>query len=160
MTECPQQNKLDELDLAILRELQVDGRISKAELARRYHLSPPAIHGRINQLEEKGYIRQYVTVLDREKLGYDLLCLISITTQVHQFEEVEQVRARVAALPEVLECHHVTGEFDYVLKVVVRNRKELEGFVVNRLTPIPGISRIHTCLVLAEVKSSAALPLA
>jgi Lrp/AsnC family leucine-responsive transcriptional regulator len=62
-------------------------------------------------------------------------------------------------MPEVLECHHVTGEFDYLLKIVVRNRKELQHFVVERLTPIPGVARIYTSLVLTEVKANTALPI-
>jgi Lrp/AsnC family leucine-responsive transcriptional regulator len=69
------------------------------------------------------------------------------------------VRAAMRDLPEVLECHHITGEYDYLLKVVIRNRKDLERFVIERLTPIRGIARIHTSLVLTEVKFTTALPL-
>lgn len=150
---------LDDLDKAILDELQHDGRISNAELARRINLSPPATHTRIRQLEQRGYIRQYVTLLDRERVGYDMLCFVNVSLARHQSEDVDRFRNAVAHMPEVLECHHITGEFDYLLKVVVHNRKGLEDFLVNRLTPIPGIARIYTSLVLNEVKSITALPL-
>jgi DNA-binding Lrp family transcriptional regulator len=71
---------------------------------------------------------------------------------------VEAVRAAIREMPEVLECHHVTGEYDYLLKVVIHNRKDLERFVLERLTPVPGVARIHTSLVLTEVKATTALP--
>ncbi len=105
------------------------------------------------------YIRQYTAVVDREKAGYDLLCFIHISLQMHQVTQVEKFREATRKMPEVLECHHITGEYDYLLKVVLRNRKDLESFVVDKLTPIPGVARIHTSLVLTEVKSTMALPL-
>ena len=150
---------LDELDKALLRELQTDGRLTNVELARRISLSPPATLTRLKRLEKDGYIRNYAAIVDREKAGYDLLCFIHIGMQTHQFEQVENFRKLVQDMPEVLECHHITGEYDYLLKVVFRSRKDLERFAVNRLTPIPGVSRIHTSLVFTEVKSITALPL-
>jgi DNA-binding Lrp family transcriptional regulator len=110
-------------------------------------------------LEKTGYIRQYAAIVSREKAGYDLLVFIHISLQVHQLQQVEKFRAAVRQMPEVLECHHITGEYDYLLKVVLRNRKDLERFVVDRLTPMPGVARIHTSLVFTEVKSTTALPL-
>lgn len=149
---------LDELDVAILRELQEEGRLSNVELARRINLSPPATHARIKRLDEQGLIRRYVALLDPAKLGYDLMCFISISLQLHQTEELEAFKERISQMPEVLECFHVTGEFDYLLKVVVRNRQELQRLVVERITPLAGVARIYTSLVLTEVKSSTALP--
>jgi len=151
---------LDEVDRKLLDILQKDGSLSNVELARRIQLSPPATHARVRRLEEFGIIRQYVTLLDRENLGYDMLCFVHISLQLHQPQQVESVRAAIREMPEVLECYHVTGEYDYLLKVVIRNRKDLERFVVERLTPVPGIARIHTSLVLTEVKSTTAVPLA
>ncbi len=150
---------LDELDRQILTELQRDARVANAELARRLSLSPPAVHARIRRLEEQGYVRGYTALLDRERLGFDMLCFIQISLQLHQIEQVNQFRATVQQLPEVLECHHVTGEYDYLLKVVVRNRQELERLVMEKLTPIPGMARIHTSLVFSEIKASTALPI-
>ncbi len=154
-----QEPQLHPLDVAILRELQSDGRISNVELAHRVHLSPPATHARVKRLEKEGYIRQYGATLDREKAGFDLLCFIQITIQLHQPQQVEKFRTLVRQMPEVLECHHITGEYDYLLKVALRNRKDLERFVVKQLTPIPGVARIHTSLVLSEIKATTALPL-
>ncbi|GAB4421357.1 MAG: Lrp/AsnC family transcriptional regulator [Anaerolineae bacterium] len=159
MIQYSSNNTLDDLDKAILQLLQTAGRISNVELANQINLSPPAIHARLKRLEQRGYIRQYVALLDREKFGYDMLCFIEVSLQLHQSEQVENFRQLMQQMPEVLECHHVTGEYDYLLKIVVRNRAELERFVVKRLTPIPGIARIHTSLVLSEVKLTTALPL-
>lgn len=159
MIQYSSNNTLDDLDKAILQLLQTAGRISNVELANQINLSPPAIHARLKRLEQRGYIRQYVALLDREKFGYDMLCFIEVSLQLHQSEQVENFRQLMQQMPEVLECHHVTGEYDYLLKIIVRNRAELERFVVKRLTPIPGIARIHTSLVLSEVKQTTALPL-
>lgn len=151
-------DELDELDRAILRHLQQHGRISNSELAQHINLSPPATHARIKRLEQRGYIRQYAALLDREAIGYDMLCFVQISLQLHQPEQVERIRSVIQEMPEVLECYHLTGEFDYLLKVVIKNRKDLERFVMDRLTPIPGLARIQTSLVLNEVKSTITLP--
>ncbi len=150
---------LDELDLEILRQLQADGRLSNADLARRIGLSPPATHARVRRLERGGVIARYVAILDAEAAGYDLLCFVSVGLRAHHRAEVERFREAVAAMPEVLECHHVTGEYDYLLRVVLHNRRDLERFAIERLSPIPGIARIQTSLVLREVKRTTALPL-
>lgn len=159
MEKYPQPRELDDLDRAILNELQQDGRVSNVELARRVNLSPPAVHARIRRLEEQGYIQQYAAILDRERAGYDMLCFIHISLQLHQSTQVNRFRLEVMDMPEVLECHHVTGEHDYLLKVVIRNRHDLERFVMDRLTPIPGLAKIQTSLVLREVKVKTAIPL-
>lgn len=159
MIKYSQGNIMDGLDEAILEILQIDGRISNVDLANRVNLSPPAVHARLKRLEERGYIRQYVALLDRELIGFDMLCFINVTLQLHQLEHVKNFKRMILEMPQVLECHHLTGEFDYLLKVVVSSRKDLEQFVVNQLTPIPGLARIHTSLVLTEIKSTTALPL-
>jgi len=159
LIEYSEGYKLDSIDESILRELQMDGRIRNSELARLVNLSPPAVHARMRRLEKQGVIRRYVALLDPAKVGYDMLCLISVSMQLQTFELVETFRNTISEMPEVLECHQLTGEFDCILKVAIRNRKDLERFVVDRLTPIPGVARIHTSLVLAEVKSTTALPI-
>lgn len=150
---------LDDIDRAILAYLQENSNISNVELARRVNLSPPAVHGRIKRLEQEGYITGYAAHLDREKLGFDMLCFIQVSLQVHQPEAVDNFRRIVAAIPEVLECYHITGNIDYLLKVVVRNQKDLQRFLMERVTPIPGIARLQTSLVLTEIKLTTMLPI-
>jgi Lrp/AsnC family leucine-responsive transcriptional regulator len=150
---------IDDLDREILALIQGDGRISNAELSRRLNLSPPATHARVRRLEREGFIEGYAGLLSRDKLGYDLLSFVLVSLSVHQYEHVYGFRERVLAMPEVLECYNITGEYDYLLKVVLRNREDLERFVVGELTPLPGVARLQTSLVLSEVKSSIKLPI-
>lgn len=151
--------KLDDLDRAILNILQTEGRISNVDLARRIELSPPATHVRLKRLEEEGYIEEYVARLDRSRLGFSMMCYISIGLKAHYIDELESVRRMLRDMPEVLECSFVTGEFDYLLKVVLRDQEDLERFILRRLSPLPGVERISTSLVVSEIKSSTALPL-
>ena len=148
------QVSLDETDKTILRLLQADGRVSNAEVARQVGLSAPATHARVKRLEENGVVRQYSTLLNREAIGYDMVCFINVSLQLHQFEAIERFKELMQDMPEVLECYHITGEFDYLLKAVFRNRDELQEFVVNKLTPIPGMARINTSLALIEIKAT------
>jgi Lrp/AsnC family leucine-responsive transcriptional regulator len=148
---------IDELDKSILKILQEDARISNVELARRVNLSPPATHARVKRLEENGLVKQYVGLINRQEIGYDMLCFISVSLQLHELDKVTGFHEVIKEMPEVLECHHVTGEYDYLLKVVARNTEDLEDFLVHRLTPVPGVARIHTSLVLREVKSTTTL---
>ena len=159
MVESSVQADIDEIDREILRLLQADGRISNAQIARQVGLSAPATHARVKRLEETGVIRQYATLLDRETIGFDMVCFINVSLQLHQFDAIERFKELVQDMPEVLECHHITGEFDYLLKAVFRNRDELQEFVVNKLTPIPGMARINTSLVLIEIKATQQLPI-
>lgn len=159
MTKNSDNEILDNLDIEILNYLQNEGRISNAELSRRVELSPPATHARVKRLEDQGYIREYVALLEPEKLGFDMLCFINVGLQMHTKEQVENFRNAIQEIPEVLECYHITGEYDYLLKVIISNRKNLEEFVVRRLTPIQGVARIYTSLVLSEVKNRTSLPI-
>lgn len=150
--------ELDDQDLAILRALQTEN-LSNVELARRVNLSAPATHARVKRLETLGYIKRTVAMLDRERLGYDLLCFITVVLQMHKPDEVQKFRETIANAPEVLECHHVTGDYDYILKVALTSRQDLQRFLMDVLTPIPVIARLHTRVVLDEVKSTTELPL-
>jgi len=150
---------LDAIDRTLLRALQEDARLSNVELARRVELSATGLQKRLRRLEEAGVIRGYVAVVDREALGFDMLCFVQVTLQRHEPDAVANFRREVAAMPEVLECHHLTGEFDYLLKVIVRNRKHLERFILETLTPVRGMDKIRTSLVLSEIKAAAAVPL-
>lgn len=149
---------LDDTDRILLQYLQIDARMTNVELARRVNLSAPGLQKRLRKLEESGVIRQYVTLVDREALGYDMLCYINVTLQRHEPEAIRQFRDAVQNMPEVLACYHITGEYDYLLKVVVRNRKHLEQFLVETLTPVPGMDKIRTSLVLSEIKSTTTVP--
>ena len=151
--------QLDDIDRQILCLLQENSRMSSAELARRINLSAPGLQKRLKKLEERGVSGRYVTLVNREALGLDLLCFAQVTLAHHQPECVGQFCDRVKGLPEVLKCHHLSGEFDYLLKVVVANHQHLEKFLSEKITRIPGVDRIRTSIVLNEIKASTSLPL-
>lgn len=150
---------LDNKDRLLLTHLQPTARLTNAELARRVNLSPPGVQKRLRKLEKSGIIESYVTLVDREAVGFDMLCFVQVTLQRHEPEAVHRFRRIVQTLPEVMECHHITGEYDYLLKVIVRNRKHLEQFLVETLTPIPGMDKLRTSLVLSEIKRTTTVPL-
>lgn len=149
---------LDEIDKQVLRLLQENSRMTSAELARRVSLSTPGLQKRLRKLEENGAGR-YVTLVNREALGLDLLCFARVTIAHHQPECIGQFCDRVKGLPEVLECHHLSDEFDYLLKVIVANHQYLERFLTENIARIPSVDKIRTSIVLNEIKASTSLPL-
>ena len=159
MIESSNEVVLDEQDIALLAALQENAAISNLELAERIGMSPSATHTRVKRLEGGGYIDQRLTLLNRERLGFDMLCLIHVRLQTHQIAQIEDFYKMMRASGQVLECYHVTGEYDYVLKVALRNRVELRAFVLEQLTPIPFIATVQTSIVFEEVKFTTALPL-
>lgn len=150
---------LDETDAVILSILQNRNSLTNAEIGQRIGLSAPATHARIRRLEQQGVIRASVSLLDHERIGLDLVCFVQITLRLHSSELVAEFRRKVCEIPEVLECHHITGEFDYLIKIIVANRHALEKLVVDVLTPLPGVERICTSLALSQVKQTHELPL-
>jgi Lrp/AsnC family transcriptional regulator, leucine-responsive regulatory protein len=150
---------LDDLDRQILYFLQDNSRIASAEIARRVNLSAPGLQKRLKKLEENGAIARYVTLLNREALGLELLCFAQVTLAHHQPECIGQFCDRVKDLSEIMECHHLTGEYDYLLKVVVANHQHLEKFLCEKISRIPGVDKIRTSIVLNEIKASTSLPL-
>jgi Lrp/AsnC family transcriptional regulator, leucine-responsive regulatory protein len=153
------RNGLDDLDRRLLAALQTDARRSSAELARELKLSGPGLQKRLRRLEERGVIRGYATVVDREAVGLDLLCFIHIMLAHHRPDAIRRFPDRIKKMPEVLECHFLTGEFDYLLKVVVADHEELEKFLFERLMKVSGVDRTRTSIVVKEVKATTSLPL-
>lgn len=149
----------DQLDHTILHELQVNGRISVADLARKIHLSAPAVHQRIKRLERAGVIQQYVALLNRESVGYDLLCFVRVSLQPHTRENLDELEKAMLAHMAVLECYRTAGNHDILLKIAVHNHRELDEFIGEHLARLPGVDRIETSLVMGEVKTTTALDL-
>jgi Lrp/AsnC family transcriptional regulator, leucine-responsive regulatory protein len=152
-------NTLDEIDRMLLNYLQEDARLSNAELARRVELSPPGLQKRLRKLEEAGVIEGYTALVNYEAVGYDMMCIVQVTLARHDPTAVAAFSAAVRALPEVIEGYHLTGESDYLLKVIVHNRKHLEQFILETLTPIPGMDKIRTSVVLSAIKTKTAVPI-
>ena len=151
-----QPRTVDATDWRILEVLQEDGRTSFTELGRRVGMSTPAVTERVRQLEAAGVIRGYRAELDLAKIGRPILAIVRMSVVGDVLAKVTDC---VRKMPEVLECYFVTGEFDYQLKVAVHSRRELESFLMEKLTPVPGIARIATSIVLTEIKFTTSLSL-
>lgn len=148
------KNQLDEVDFQILSLLQRDGRITNADLAKAVNLSPPSVLQRVRTLEKAGLIRGYHALLDHERLGLRITAMVMITLALHQDMAIERFRRSVQEIPEILECHHVSGDFDFLLKVVVRDMRQYEAFVREKLSKIKGVGQIRTSFVLGTPKFS------
>lgn len=149
---------IDAKDRQILRALQKDGRLTNLDLAAQVNLSPSPCLRRVRLLEEAGVIAGYAALVDPRLVGLKITAFIRITLARHDREAVSRFEARVQDIDEVLDCHLLTGEADYLLRVVVPDLDAYEGFVRNRLHDIQGIASITTNLVYGTVKSSRALP--
>ena len=151
--------ELDRYDLAILRTLQDDGRISNQDLADRIGLSPSPCLRRLRALEESGLITGYRALVDAKKLGLSLMALIHISMDQHTPERFANFEAKVGEIPEVLECLLITGQdADYQIKVVVRDMDAYQELLLNRITRIKGVTGVHSSFVLRRVVDKTALP--
>ncbi|MBX7134290.1 MAG: Lrp/AsnC family transcriptional regulator [Fimbriimonadaceae bacterium] len=153
------RDRFDEVDLHILRLLQEDGRMTNVDLARTVGLSAPSVLQRVRKLEEIGVIQGYTTILDQERLGFGLTVFAQISLALHQEAPIERFRRAIQDIPEVLECYHVSGEFDFLLKIVVEDMKAYEALVRDKLSHIKGLGKIQSCFALATNKQVHRLPL-
>ena len=149
---------LDETDILILRELQDDGHLTIKELSQRVHLSVSPVYERVRRLEREGFIKRYVAVLDPEKLDCGFLAFCYLKMKQHSHENAVQIMERVQNIPEIAECYNISVDFDFLLKIYVRNMKQYQEFVMRILGDIPAIGSLNSSFVLGEVKNSHRLP--
>ena len=151
--------KLDSIDLKILGELQADGALSNIELARRVHLSPSPCLARVRALEAAGVIDRYVALVNASALGLGLNVFISISLKSQGKEALADFERRICEHDEVMECYLMTGDSDYLIRVAVADIGALEKFILEQLTPIPGIEKIRSSFALKQVRYKTALPM-
>ena len=150
---------LDKKDLTILQTLQEDGRITNADLAKAIKLSPPSALQRVRRLEKAGYIRSYTALLDAEKLGYGITIWAMVSLTLHQDQPIERFREAVQAIPEVVECYNVSGEFDFLLKILVADIRAYEQLMRERLSRIEGMRQLQSSFVLGTTKCTTQIPI-
>ena len=150
---------LDGIDIRILSELQQDGGLSNVELARRVNLSPSPCLMRVRALEKQGVIRQYVALADPQALGLGLNVFISISLKEQSKAALADFESRIAEHDEVMECYLMSGYSDYLIRVAVANMAALERFILDQLTPIPGVEKIRSSFALKQVRYKTALPM-
>ena len=154
-----ESEEIDAFDRKILALLQVDGRLTNNDLSERVNLSASQCSRRRQRLEEEGLIRGYRAVLDRDRLGFPLVNIISVTLATHNRDNARRFAELLGRLPEVLEAHALTGEMDYFVKVVTPDLKSLAEFVNDVLLPHESVQHVKTSIVLQTLKETTALPL-
>jgi len=151
--------KLDNFDKKLLSALQKDGRISNVELAEAINLSESACLRRVRALEEKGFIDRFVALLDQKRVGLTDTVFVHIVLKREEKSELLAFEKAVKEIPEILECYLMTGEFDYLLHIVVANMADFERLHNDSLTQLPGVSRVNSSFAIRTVQKTTQLPL-
>ncbi|WGD34696.1 Lrp/AsnC family transcriptional regulator [Olleya sp. YS] len=150
--------RFDATDRKLLQLLQNDSKQTNKELSNKLNLSVTAVFERIKKLENNGVINKYVALVKKEKIDKSFVAFCHIKLSQHIQEYVVQFEKEVAKLTEVLECHHISGDYDYLLKVMVKDMEAFREFMVEKLTNINHIGSTHSMFVISEVKNTTAIP--
>lgn len=151
--------RLDETDLKILDVLQAEGRVTNVELAQRVGISAPPCLRRVRALEEAGFIKGYRARLDAGMLGLGVTVFAMVGLESQAEADLQAFEARVQAWPEVLECHMLNGEIDFILKCVAPDLETFQEFLTQKLTPAPNVAHVRTSLTIRRSKGDVSLPL-
>ena len=149
--------ELDATDRRILTVLQKEGRITNAELSERVNLSPSACHRRVQRLEEEGFISKYVALLDTRKIGKPTTVFVEITLQGQADELLDAFEREVARIPDILECHLMAGQADYLLKIMTEDTEDFARIHRQYLSRLPGVRQMHSSFALRTVVQTTAL---
>lgn len=149
----------DEIDLRILKHLQENSNITTKDLALKVHLSPTPVFERVKKLEAAGYIKKYVALLDAEKLNKGLTVFCSIRLKEHTRDIGNQFVSDIKSIPEVTECYNTSGDYDFLLKIIVADMKHYQTFLIDQLGGVDNIGSTHSTFVMGEIKQSYALPI-
>lgn len=144
---------LDEIDIQLLNLIQQDAKYTHKYLSIQLNLSTTAIHERIKKLERVGVIKKYAAILDRKILERELLVFSHVKLVRHSQQNIADFETQIAKLKEVHECYHISGDYDYILKMSFENMDVYREFMVNQLTTIPSIGSTHSLFVINEVKN-------
>ena len=150
---------MDDIDYDILGKLQNDAKITNVALAESVHLSPAPCLRRVRDLEKKGVILNYTTLLDPEKLGWNVSVFIEVRLEKQVISDLHKFEEYIKSYPEVMECYLMTGNSDYLLRVVAKDLKLLQTFITDRLAGIPNVANLRSSIALKQVKYNTALPI-
>ena len=150
---------LDQFDRRLLHALQANGRLSNAELAERVFLSPSQCQRRVKKLEELGIIQRYVALLDSDRIGLGVTAVINVTLEKHGESQARAFKEAIERHPQILECWSITGEADYLLRVVAPDLKAFSDFLMRDLLNLPLATSVRSNILLEQVKFTTALPL-
>lgn len=157
MQETVTTSGLDATDRRILTVLQRDGRVTNADLAERVNLSPSACHRRVQRLEAEGYIAGFVALLDARRLGRPTTVFVEITLQGQADDLLDAFEREVAKIPDILECHLMAGQADYLIKIMARDTEDFARIHRQYLSRLPGVRQMHSSFALRTVVKTTAL---
>ncbi|HRH99981.1 MAG TPA: Lrp/AsnC family transcriptional regulator [Saprospiraceae bacterium] len=149
---------LDDIDFHILRIFQQDAYVSIKDLAQKIDLSFTPTYERVKKLREEGYIKKYVALCDREKLGFGIMVYCNIVLKEQSKKALLNFERDIAKLPQVLEIYAISGNYDYMLKILAQDITDYNNFIVNKIAELPNIGQYHSFFVMKEVKNDPALP--
>ncbi|MBO9639174.1 Lrp/AsnC family transcriptional regulator [Siphonobacter aquaeclarae] len=150
---------LDELDLTLLRLLQQDAKMTTKELAAELNLTISPVYERIRRLENLGYIRQYVAVLDKTLIGRPITVICQVSMRYHNEEFIEKFEQKIQELDEVQECYHMAGQVDFLLKINLKSLEDYHDFVKYKLSKLDNIGTLNSTFVLKEIKHTLGYPI-
>jgi DNA-binding Lrp family transcriptional regulator len=151
--------KFDQTDKNILEILQSDAKITNAQLSKEIGLSPAPTLERVKKLENSGVIKSYHALLDQHEIGLGVSTFITVTLQGHRKDFIQKFVDRVASIPEVVECHHITGQGDFMLKVVAADIPSYQKLILETISEIPEIDDMQSTVILSTFKNSKVLPI-
>ncbi|MBK8655967.1 MAG: Lrp/AsnC family transcriptional regulator [Haliscomenobacter sp.] len=150
---------LDSIDYRILNLLQNDAKSTIKEIAGQLGMTTTPVYERIRRMEEEGFIQRYVALVDKEKLDFHIIAFCNVSLKEHHRPLLEFFEKEARKLPEVVECYHIAGTFDYLLKVIVKDMAAYQDFMVNKLATLDNIGHVQSVFVMSEVKYSTSLEL-
>ncbi|WP_158729084.1 MULTISPECIES: Lrp/AsnC family transcriptional regulator [unclassified Flavobacterium] len=150
---------MDETDKKILMLLQQNAKLNTKEIAEKVNLSVSPTFERIKKLEQKQYIKKYVALLDGIKIGKSISVYCQVTLAIHSRELIDDFKTQINTLPEIMGCFHVSGNYDFLLKIVVNDMNEYQKFIIDKLSVIKGISNVQSSFVMEEIKNDIAYSL-
>ena len=151
--------ELDKIDLQILKTLQQSGRITNLQLSNEIGLSPAPTLERVRKLENSGFIMSYHALVDEEKLGLGIKTFIQVSLDFHQLDTIQKFLDEIQEIKEITECHHVTGQCDFLLKVYVKDIKSYEQLIMQKISRITVVKTFQTMIIMSTNKKEPIVPL-
>lgn len=152
-------NTLDATDKRIIHKLQENGKETIKEIADHLGMSTTPVYERIKKLERDGFIEGYTAIVNKEKMGFQLVAFCTVSLESHHTEYIEQFEADVKSLPEIMECYHIAGMFDYLLKIYSTDMVDYQHFITHKLAAIANIGRVQSSFIMTEVKNERVMPI-
>ena len=150
--------QLDAIDKRIIQLLQKDGKMKIKEIASILKMTNTPVFDRIKRLEKTGFIKAYTAIVNNKKLGVQLIAFCSVTLEKHHIDYINQFVEDVKKIPEVVECYHIAGMFDYLLKIYIKDMTDYQLFITQKLSAIANIGRVQSSFVMTEIKNEPCFP--